>query len=118
MKKSEPRTAKPRWTWAAGGPRLFGSDGVEYHCVSSLWRVEVERLLTLDELETVTIDCGAGVTQWVGPKDAPRLWLAVERDLDDVVGWRPPPDGPGTRQYEAQLWRSADGHHIIVFVNE
>ncbi|MBK8445482.1 MAG: hypothetical protein IPL41_01820 [Micropruina sp.] len=118
MQKPKPQIMSPRWMWAAGGSRLFGVSGVENHRVSPLERVEVERLLTLGELDAVEVDCGAGINEWVGPGEARRLWLGIERDLQDVQGWRPPREAPGMRQYAAQLWRSADGHHVIVFVNE
>lgn len=111
-------SASPRWIWTAGGPRLFGHRGVEYQRVGALDREEVRRLLTLGELDAVQIDCGGGITEWVGPSEAERLWLGIERDLIDVQGWRPPPGAAGMRQYEAQLWRSAEGHHAMVFVNE
>ncbi|MBN9105831.1 MAG: hypothetical protein J0I14_12590 [Propionibacteriaceae bacterium] len=117
MKRSHP-PAGPRWMWGAGGPTLFGSGGVEYRQVSSLERVEVERLLGLGELDAVQVECGGGVTEWVGPSDARRLWMRIERDLEDVEGWRPPPHAGGMLQYRAQLWRSADGHHVMLFVNE
>lgn len=103
--------------WAGGGSRLFGLGDVEYLRVDALGRVEVERLLALGELDAVQVDCG-GITEWAGPSEARRLWLGIERDLSDVVGWRPPPDARGRRQYEAELWRSAEGRHAIVFVNE
>ena len=107
-----------RWLWAAGGSRLFGLGGVEYLRVDTLERVEVERLLSLGELDAVQVDCGGGIAEWVGPSEARRLWLSIERDLSDVVGWRPPPEARGMRQYDAELWRSAEGRHAIVFVNE
>ena len=97
---------------------LFGAGGIEYSRVSTLTRVEVERLLTLGELDAVQVDCGAGITEWASPSEARRVWLGVEQDLQDVEGWRPPPGARGMLQYEAQLWRSADGHHVMVFVNE
>jgi hypothetical protein len=118
MKRQELPLVSPRWLWARGGSRLFGPGGVEYHHVSTLERAEVERLLTLDELDAVQVECGAGITEWVGPTEARRLWLGVEGDLRDVEGWRPPSEARGMQQYEAELWRSADGHHVMVFVNE
>lgn len=117
VKRSEPQLVRPRWMWAAGGSRLLGSGGVEYRRVSTLERVEVERLLALGELDAVQVACGGGITEWVGPSEARRLWLGIERDFWDVEGWRPPPGARGMLQYEAQLWRSTDGHHVIVFVN-
>lgn len=118
MERSERQLASPRWLWAAGGSRLFGLGGVEYLRVDTLERVEVERLLSLGELDAVQVDCGGGIAEWVGPSEARRLWLSIERDLSDVVGWRPPPEARGMRQYDAELWRSAEGRHAIVFVNE
>lgn len=104
--------------WAAAGSRLFGVGGVEYQRVDALERVEVERLLTLGELDAVEVACGGGIAEWVGPDEARRLWLNIEPDLHDVEGWRPPPEAPGMRKYAAQLWRSAEGHHAIVFVGQ
>ena len=110
---------RPRWQWqSAGGARLFGADGTEYGLVDRLERIEVERLLEMDELDVVVIQCGAGVERWVGPKEARRVWQQVERDLADVDGWRPPRGAPGTRPYRAELWRSAEGRHLILFDNE
>lgn len=117
----EPRepNRQPRWEWAkTGGARLFAADGAEFTFADQLVRVEVERLLTLDELEAVRVECGGGVANWVGPTDARRLWLEVERDLDDVEGWRPPSGASGARPYRAELWRAQDGRHAFVFINE
>mgnify|MGYP000862985546 FL=1 len=52
--------------------------------MDTLDRLEVERLLTLGELDAVQVDCGGGITEWVGPPEACRLWPAVEADLIDV----------------------------------
>jgi hypothetical protein len=118
MENSAVRPFSPRWMWARGGSKLFGHGGVEYLRVDALDRAEVERLLALGELDAVRVDCGGGITEWVGPSQALRVWLDVERDLSDVQGWRPPANARGTRQYEAELWRTSDGQHAIVFVNE
>ena len=118
MTNPTPQSAAARWLWAAGGPRLFGPDGVEYHLADALERVEVERLLSLCELDAVRIECGAGIADWVDAADAQRLWLEVERDFHDVAGWRPPPGARGSLPYEAQLRRAGDGRHVIVFLNE
>jgi len=83
-----------------------------------LARVEVERLLTLQELDAVRVECGGGVQSWVGPAGAQRLWLDVEADLEDVEGWRPPRGASGSRPYRAELWRARDGRHAFVFINE
>jgi hypothetical protein len=101
-----------------GGARLFAADGTEFTFADQLSRVEVERLLTLQELDAVRVECGGGVESWVGAADARRLWLDVEPDLEDVEGWRPPGDAPGTRPYRAELWRARDGRHAFVFINE
>ncbi len=85
----------PRWLWTTAGSKLFGAGGIEYSQVSTLTRVEVERLLTLGELDAVQVDCGSGITEWVDPSGARRLWLGVEQDLQDVEGWRPPPGARG-----------------------
>ncbi|CAL8980328.1 hypothetical protein PROP_03123 [Propionicimonas sp. T2.31MG-18] len=85
--------------------------------MSTLDRVEVERLLTLDELDAVQVECGAGIAQWVGPAEARRVWLGISGGPRDVE-WCPPSEARGRQQYEAELWRSADGHHVMVFVNE
>lgn len=89
MEKAKPHLGSLRWMWAASGSRLFGRGGIEYLRVDSLDRLEVERLLTLGELDAVQVDCGGGIAEWVGPPEARRLWLAVEPDLVDVQGWRP-----------------------------
>ena len=110
---------RPRWQWqGAGGARLFGSDGTEYVLVDRLERVEVERLVTMDELDVVVIQCGRGVERWVGPTEARGVWHEVERTFADVDAWRPQSGGPGARPYCAELRRSADGRHVIVFNNE
>lgn len=101
-----------------GGARLFAADGTEFTFADNLERVEVERLLTLKELDAVRVECGGGVQSWVRPASARRLWLDVEADLEDVEGWRPPEDAPGTRPYRAELWRAPDGRHAFVFLNE
>lgn len=118
MEKSEPLPQRPRWMWARGGSRLFGLGGVEYLRVGALDRVEVERLLVLGELDAVRVDCGGGIVEWVGPSEARRLWLDIEPDLSDVDGWRPPSAARGMQQYAAELWRTSEGQHAIVFVNE
>ena len=95
---------RPRWQWQkAGGSRLFGADGTEYLLVDPLERVEVERLLAMQELDVVVIQCGSGVERWVGPNEASSVWLEVEPDFDDVADWRPPPGGPGAQPYSAEL---------------
>ncbi len=95
---------RPRWEWVRhGGARLFAADGAEYTFADQLVRVEVERLLTLDELDAVRIECGGGVESWVSPADARRLWLEVESDLEGVEGWQPSGGAPGTRPYRAEL---------------
>lgn len=110
---------RPRWQWqTAGGARLFGADGAEYVLVDPLERIEIERLLELDELDVVVIQCGSGIERWVGPKQARSVWHEVEPNLDDVERWRPPPGGPGARQYTAELWRSVEGRHLILLNNE
>lgn len=110
---------RSRWQWqTAGGARLFGADGEEYVLVDPLERIEIERLLKLDELDVVVIQCGGGIEQWVGPTEAHSVWREIEPNLDDVDGWRPPPGAPGARPYSADLWRSAEGRHLILFSNE
>lgn len=110
---------RPRWEWLKqGGARLFAADGAEFTFADKLVRVEVERLLTLHELDAVRIECGGGVESWVDSADARRLWLDVEPDLEDVEGWRPPGGAPGARPYRAELWRARNGRHAIVFINE
>ena len=118
MEKSEPLPQAPRWMWARGGSRLFGLGGVEYLRVGTLDRVEVERLLALGELDAVRVDCGGGISEWVGPSEARRLWLDIKPDLSDMDGWRPPSAARGMQQYAAELWRTSEGQHAIVFVNE
>ncbi|MFT4297209.1 MAG: hypothetical protein QM582_17545 [Micropruina sp.] len=117
MTRSE-STKSPRWLWTSGGPRLFDTSGAEYHRASVLERVEVERLLTLGDLDAVQVDCGGGIAEWVGPSEARRLWLGVEPHLQDIEGWQPPRGAGGIQQYQAQLWRSAEGDYVLVFVNE
>ena len=110
---------RPRWERKKpGGARLFAADGSEFAYADELVRVEVERLLTLQELDAVRVECGAGVESWVGPADARRLWLEVEPDLEDVEGWRPPPETPGAQPYRAELWRAEGGRRAFVFINE
>jgi hypothetical protein len=118
MERSEPGSGSLRWLWAAGGSRLLGRGGVEYLRVGTLDSVEVERLLALGELDAVQVDCGGGITEWVGPSEASRLWRSIECDLNDVKGWPPPASARRMRRYTAELWRSAEGHHAMVFVNE
>lgn len=109
---------RPRWLWGSAGPRLFDADRREYRRVDGLERTEVERLLGLDELAAVRVECGAGIAEWVTPGDARRLWLDVERYFIDVDPWRPPPGAPGALPYEAQLWPADDGTHGPLFTNE
>lgn len=110
---------RPRWQWQrAGGARLFDANGTEYVLVDPLQRIEVERLLELDELDVVVIQCGGGVEQWVGPTEARSVWHQVKPNLDDVEGWHPPPGAPGAQPYSAELWRSTEGRHLILFTNE
>lgn len=72
IEKSEPLAQALRWMWARGGSRLFGLGGVEYLRVGTLDRVEVERLLALGELDAVRVDCGGGISEWVGPSEVRR----------------------------------------------
>jgi hypothetical protein len=119
VQKSHERDPRPRWEWGKqGGARLFAADGSEFNFVDQLARVEVERLLTLPELEAVRVQCGAGVERWVDPAGARELWLEVEPDLEDVEGWRPPPHAPGAQPYRASLWRTPWGRHALLFTNE
>lgn len=78
----------------------------------------MDRLLSLGELDAVRVECGGGITEWVGPSEARRVWLDIEADLSDVQGWRPPSEAPGMMPYQAELWRSAEGRYVIVYVNE
>jgi hypothetical protein len=65
---------RPRWEWTTHGrARLFSADGAEFTFADQLVRVEIERLLTLKELDAVRVECGGGVESWVGPVDAQRL---------------------------------------------
>ena len=115
-RSSNPR---PRWQWQdVGGARLFGADGTEYVLVDQLKRIEVERLLEMDELDVVVIQCGGGVESWVGPREAHTVWHELQRNLVDVDGWRPPPGEPGARPYSAELRRSPEGRHLILFNTE
>lgn len=92
-------SGKPRWHWESRGPsRLFAADGTEFFLVDSLARVEIERLLTLGELDAVEIGCGAGVVSWVGPKEAQNLWRRIEPLLDEVEFYL----GPISRACTAQ----------------
>lgn len=112
-------SGRPRWHWDnRGGTQLFDAHGTEFFRVDRLTRVEVERLLTLQEIDGVLTQCGGGVDSWVRPSDARSLWLDVEPWLDDVEDWRPPPSAPGARPYRAELWRAENGHHAMVFINE
>lgn len=83
--------------------------------MDSLTRVEIERLLTLGELDAVEIGCGAGVVSWVGPKEAQALWRRIE-PLLYAVEFYPRSHQPG--EYRAELWRAADGRHLMLFDNE
>ena len=112
-------TGRPRWHWGrGGGAQLFDAHGREFVFKDRLARVEVERLVTLQEIDAVRIECGGGVESWVSPSDARRIWLEVEPWLEDVEDWRPPSDSPGAQPYRAELWRAHDGRHAIVFINE
>ena len=96
---------------------MFGADGTEYVLVDQLKR-KVERLLEMDELDVVVIQCGGGVESWVGPREAHTVWHELQRNLVDVDGWRPPPGEPGARPYSAELRRSPEGRHLILFNTE
>lgn len=118
-KHRDPHHRQPRWERKEpGGARLIAADGAEFAFVDQLDRVEVERLLTLQELDAVRVQCGGGVASWVGPADARRLWLEVEPDLEDIEGWLPPSDAPGSQPYRAELWQAQNGRHAFVFINE
>ena len=107
---------RPRWHWGKRGPsRLIAADGTEFFYVDSLSRVEIERLLTLGDLDAVEIGCGAGIVSWVGPSEAKQLWRRVEPLLDDVE-YHPLSHQPG--EYRAELWRAEDGRHLMVFNDE
>lgn len=106
---------RPRWHWEKSGPsRLFAGDGTEFVRVDALTSVEVERLVTLAELAVVEIGCGAGVMSWIGPPEAERLWRRIEPLFDDAelsLSYQ-------LSGYRAELWRAADGRHVIVFNEE
>ena len=106
---------RPRWHWEKSGPsRLFAGDGTEFIRVDSLTPVEIEGLVTRGELEVVEIGCGAGVLAWVGPPESERLWRRIEPLFEDVEPSRP----YQLSGYRAELWRAADGRHVIVFSDE
>ncbi len=86
--------------------------------MDGLSRVEVERLLTLEELDLAEVACGSGVQRWVGPGAAREVWSEIEPWLDDVEPWRPPPGAAGMQPYRAELWRGPDGRHVVLLVNE
>lgn len=118
MTTAHARSPKARWCWSDGGSRLFGVDGAEYLLVGDLRRVEIERLLSLGELDAVRITCGGGVKEWAPPREARRMWTDLQGDFEDVPDWRPPSGAPGAFPYRAELRRADDGRHVIVFVDE
>lgn len=107
---------RPRWRWEGRGPsRLFAADGTEFFVVDRLARVEIERLLTLGELDAVEIGCGVGVVSWVGPKEARSLWRRIEPLMDEVEFY---PLSHQSGEYSAELWRAEDGRYVMVFSDE
>lgn len=91
---------------------------MEFVHVDRLTSAEVERLLTLQDIDAVLTQCGGGVDSWVSSPEARRLWHQVEPWLDDVEDWRAPPGAPGAQPYRAELWRAENGRHAVVFINE
>jgi hypothetical protein len=72
---------------------LFAADGAEFDFVDRLLRVEVERLLTLQELDAVRVECGGGVASWVGPADARGLWLMALAEFPQLCSVKFPTRG-------------------------
>ncbi|GAB3823046.1 hypothetical protein GCM10028820_34520 [Tessaracoccus terricola] len=91
---------------------------MEYLFLDVLSRDEVERLLSLAELDAVRVECGEGIAEWVDSNRAQEVWAKVKTDLSDVEEWLPPKGAKGTQPYEAQLWRAEDGRHLLLFTSE
>lgn len=107
---------RPRWLWEKrGSSRLLAADGTEFFRVDSLSRVEIERLLTLGDLDAAEVGRGVGIVSWAGPTEAEQLWRRVEALLVESVH-RPLSHQPG--EYRAELWRAEDGRHVMGVNNE
>lgn len=117
MEEDGANAARPRWHWEKrGGARLFSGDGAEFVFVDSLTRIEVERLLKLQELDAVRIEC-AYLANWVGPAEARDLWLQAETLLDADEDWGQSPSLSAGIPFRVELWRAADGRHAIVIID-
>ncbi len=106
--------------WASGGPRLFDPKGQEFHRATvELTRVDVEQVLTEGLANVAVVLCGAGVT-WAEGLQRRAVWeKQVCKDFEDVEGWRPPHNAPGTLPFRAEMWQSnSDGSLALVFINE
>lgn len=117
MDESLATAGRPRWHWERrGGTRLFSGDGAEFVLVDSLTRIEVERLLKLQDLDVVRIEC-AYLTAWVGPVEGRELWLQAVSLLDDADDWDQSPGQSASLPFRVELWRAADGRHALVILD-
>lgn len=108
-----------RLLWQGRTQRLFDPAGLEYELSRvGLRRAEITRLLARSGIPVAVHDCGRGVS-WCSGDTATAQWNAAQSDFEDVKGWRPPSDAPGTLPYRAELWRAQTGEdEVIVLRND
>ena len=106
--------------WSSGGPRLFDPTGQEFRRAAvDLTRADVDQVLTEGRAHVAVVLCGMGVT-WAERPQRRAIWeKQVRKDFEDVDGWRPPHDAPGTLPFRAEIWQSTrDDSLALVFTNE
>lgn len=108
-----------RWLSQPRGARLFDPAGLEYELSrAGLRRADVTRLLNSTGMPVAVHECGQGV-HWCSSDRAAAQWADAQADFEDVMGWRPPADAPGTQPYRAELWKSlSQGAEVVVLRND
>lgn len=91
-----------------------GTASWKFILVDSLTRVEVERLIRLQELDVVRIECSS-LTAWVGPVEGRAVWLEAVSQLDDSEDWGQSPKPVSQYPFSGRAvacggWSARSGH--------
>lgn len=75
-------------------------------------------MLNASGMPVAVHECGQGV-HWCSSDRAPAQWVDAQADFEDVRGWQPPADAPGTQPYRAELWKSLpQSAEVVVLRND